>query len=58
MYEDSHLHSRRVLTQDIFNFMYDNKVMNDELGKKIILYLGKYGIYTTINLSCWILHHG
>jgi len=47
MYEDSTLHSRRVLTRDIFNFTYDNKVMNDkldELGKKIILYLGKYGI--------------
>lgn len=46
----------RVLAQDVFNFMFDNKGMNDELGENIILYSGKYGIYTTINLSLWILH--
>jgi hypothetical protein len=34
MYKDSLLHFRRVLAQDIFNFMCDNKVMNDELGEK------------------------
>jgi len=35
MYEDSLLHFRRVPAQDIFNFMCHNKVMNDELGKKL-----------------------
>jgi len=38
MYEDSLLHFRVVPAQDIFNFMCDNKVMNDELAKKIILF--------------------
>ena len=29
------LRFRRVPAQDIFNFMYDNKVVTDELGKKL-----------------------
>jgi len=35
MYEDSPPTFRRVLAQDVFNFMFDNKGMNDALGKKL-----------------------